>query len=159
MLNSLIETLKYENEQKNADTEDSKGKAALEAMIEIIDQHPKFWKGKADGIIIIVNEISKAKLFKNQIRECSLELVYSLAKSTPSAIKKSSQFKNIFIPLLFSLMLEVDNENDIKRLEKNIEEDETGIRWNAVRDSFYKLSLDLGGDYFMGATLNILKNI
>ena len=41
-------------------------------MIEIIDQHPKCWKGKADAIIIIVNEISKAKLFKSQIREFSL---------------------------------------------------------------------------------------
>ena len=104
------------------DIADSKGKSALETMIEIIDQHPKFWKGKADTIINIVNEISKGKIFQNQIRECALELVFSLAKSSPSAIKKSVNFKNIFLPLLFNLMLEIDNENDDAKWEKNIEE-------------------------------------
>ena len=159
MLSALVSTLKYENEKKDVDIADSKGKAALETMIEIIDQHPKFWKGKEDTIITIVNEISKGKIFKNQIRECALELVYSLAKSTPSSIKKSGQFKQLFIPLLFNLMLEVDNENDEKKWEKNIEENEAEFdeMFYAVRDSFDRLALDLGGDYFMGATAEYIK--
>ena len=119
MLSALVETLRYENENKKVDIADSKGKAALETMIEIIDQHPKFWKGKTDIIINIVIEISKGKIFQNQIRECALELVYSLAKSSPSAIKKSNNFKNNFLPLLFNLMLEIDNENDEAKWEKN----------------------------------------
>ena len=159
MLSALVSTLKYENEKKDADIADSKGKAALETMIEIIDQHPKFWKGKEDTIITIVNEISKGKIFKNQIRECALELVYSLAKSTPSSIKKAGQFKQLFIPLLFNLMLEVDNEKDEKKWEKNIEENEAEFdeMFYAVRDSFDRLALDLGGDYFMGATADYIK--
>ena len=40
MLSALIETLKYENGKSDIDIENSKGKAALEAMIEIIDHHP-----------------------------------------------------------------------------------------------------------------------
>ena len=159
MLSSLIETLKYENGQNKVDIADSKGKAALEAMIEIIDQHPKFWKGKADTIISIVNEISKGKIFQNQIRECALELVFSLAKSSPSAIKKSPNFQNIFLPLLFNLMLEIDNENDDAKWEKNIEETEEDRdeMFYAVRDSFERLSTDLGGDYFMSATSDYIK--
>ena len=159
MLSTLVSTLKYENEQKNKDIADSKGKFALETMIEIIDQHPKFWKGKTDTIITIVNEISKGKIFQNEIRECALELVYSLAKSTPSAIKKSEQFKNTFLPLLFNLILEVDNENDEKAWEKNIEENEldSDEMFYAVRDSFDRLALDLGGDFFMGATAEYIK--
>ena len=159
MLNTLVSTLKYENEQKNTDIAESKGKAALETMIEIIDQHPKFWKGKTDTIITIVNEISKPKIFTNQIRECSLELVYSLAKSSPSSIKKSAQFKNLFIPLLFTLILEIDFENDEKEWEKNLEENETDAdeMFYAVRDSFDRLATDLGGDYFMGVTADYIK--
>ena len=159
MLSTLVSTLKYENEQKNTDIAESKGKAALETMIEIIDQHPKFWKGKTDTIITIVNEISKGKIFQNQIRECALELVYSLAKSTPSSIKKSEQFKNTFLPLLFNLILEVDNENDEKAWEKNIEENEVDSdeMFYAVRDSFDRLALDLGGEFFMGATAEYIK--
>ena len=159
MLKTLVETLKHENEQKNKDIAESKGKAALETIIEIIDQHPKFWKGKTDDIITIVNEISKVKIFQNQIRECALELVYSLAKSTPSVIKKSAQFKNLFIPLLFNLMLEVDSENDEKKWEKNVEEDESDFdqMFYAVRDSFERLALDLGGEFFMGVTAEYIK--
>ena len=159
MLSALVETLRYENEQKKVDIADSKGKAALETMIEIIDQHPKFWKGKTDIIINIVIEISKGKIFQNQIRECALELVYSLAKSSPSTIKKSDNFKNQFIPLLFNLMLEIDNENDEAKWEKNIEENEEDRdeMFYAVRDSFERLSTDLGGDYFMSATADYIK--
>ena len=159
MLSALIETLKYENGQNKTDIADSKGKAALETMIEIIDQHPKFWKGKADTIINIVNEISKGKIFQNQIRECALELVYSLAKSTPSSIKKSANFQNVFLPLLFNLMLEIDNENDDAKWEKNIEENEEDRdeMFYAVRDSFDRLATDLGGDYFMSATSDYIK--
>ena len=159
MLSALIETLKYENEQKASDVEDSKGKTAIETMIEIIDQHPKFWKGKADTIINIVNEISKGKIFKNVIRECALELVYSLAKTSPSVIKKSNSFKNIFLPLIFNLMLEIDYENDDAKWEKNIEENEEDKdeMFYAVRDSFDRLANDLGGDYFMSATADYIK--
>ena len=155
----LIKTLKYENGQGKVDIEDSKGKAALETLIEIIDQHPKFWKGKADTIINIVNEISKGKIFQNQIRECALELVYSLAKSSASAIKKSANFKNIFIPLLFNLMLEIDNENDDMKWEKNYEENEEDRdeMFYAVRDSFDRLAVDLGGDFFMACTADYIK--
>ena len=157
MLNTLVATLKYENEQKN--TADSKGKAALETMIEIIDQHPKFWKGKTDTIITIVNEISKPKIFKNDLRECALELVFSLAKSSPSSIRKSSQFKAVFLPLLFSLILEIDYENDEKGWEKNLEENEQDAdeMFYAVRDSFDRLALDLGEDYTMSVTAEFIK--
>ena len=159
MLSALIETLKYENGQAKVDIEDSKGKAALETLIEIVDQHPKFWKGKTDTIINIVNEISKGKIFQNQIRECALELVYSLAKNSASSIKKSANFKNIFIPLLFNLMLEIDNENDETKWEKNYEENEEDRdeMFYAVRDSFDRLAIDLGGEFFMSATADYIK--
>ena len=159
MLNALVSTLKYENEQKNKDFSESKGKAALETMIDIVDQHPKFWKGKTDTIITIVNEISKSKIFQNSIRECALELVYSLAKSSPSSIKKSAQFKNVFLPLLFNLLLEIDFENDEKGWEKNIEENENDAdeMFYGVRDSFDRLAVDLGGDFVMGCTAEYIK--
>ena len=157
MLLALVATLKYENENKNSN--DSKGKTALETMNEIVDQHPKFWKGKTEDIINIVNEISKGKIFPNQIRECALELVYSLCKNSPSIIKKSTNFKKLFLPLLFSLLLEVDNENDINTWEKHVDEDENDAdeMFYAVRDGFERLALDLGDDYFTSATADYLK--
>ena len=36
-------------------------------------------------------------------------------KNSPSIIKKSDNFKKFFLPLIFNLLLEVDNENDINK--------------------------------------------
>ena len=56
-------------------------------------------------------------------------------------------------------MLEIDNENDDAKWEKNIEETEEDRdeMFYAVRDSFERLSTDLGGDYFMSATSDYIK--
>ena len=158
MLQTLIDALKYENEQNN-DSND-KGKTAIETMNTIIDRHPKFWKEKTELIIDIVCQISKGTLFKNEIRESALELVFSLAKKNPSTIKKSSNFTNIFLPLLFELLYEVDNKDNLEKWEKQKEEDETDLEemYYAVRDSFERLSLDLGDKFFMSAISNLLKN-
>ena len=56
-------------------------------------------------------------------------------------------------------MLEIDNENDDAKWEKNYEENEENRdeMFYAVRDSFDRLSLDLGGDFFMSATSDYIK--
>ena len=109
---------------KKEDVEKLTSRSALETLNLLIDLHPKFWKGKADLIIHIVCEISKTKSFPNTIRESALELVYSLCESSPKAVKKSENFKKEFLPLLFELLMEVDNINNLEQWEKQVEEDE-----------------------------------
>ena len=158
MLQTLVDALKYENEKKN-DSNQS-GKTALETMNNIIERHPKFWKEKTDLIIDIVCQISRGKLFENSIRESALELIFSLAKNNPGTIKKSNNFKNIFLPLLFELLYEIDNKDNIEKWEKQKEEDEVDLdeMYYAVRDSFERLSIDLGDKFFMPAISQLLKN-
>ena len=156
MIATLIDALKHDNETK--DTKAS-GKTALETLNVILDSHPKFWKGKSDMIIDIVCQIVKGKTFTNSIREIALELVYSLAKNVPGAVKKSNNFKNIFIPLMFELLLEVDNIDNIPAWEKQVEEDEVDLDdiFYGVRDGFERLSIDLGGKFFMEATSGFIN--
>ena len=158
MLQTLIDALKYENEKKNESNHS--GKTALETMNNIIERHPKFWKEKIELIIDIVCQISKGKIFQNQIRESALELIFSLAKKNPGSIKKSNNFKTIFLPLLFELLYEIDNKDNIEKWEKQKEEDEVDLddMYYAVRDSFERLSIDLGDKFFMQSISQLLKN-
>ena len=56
-------------------------------------------------------------------------------------------------------MLEIDNENDDMKWEKNYEENEEDRdeMFYAVRDSFDRLAVDLGGDFFMACTADYIK--
>lgn len=157
MFESLISSLKFELDKK--ETESTSGKTAIETLTFLIDAHPKFWKGKADLIIHIVGEICRTKAFPNKIRETALELVYSLCTNSPKAVKKSENFKKIFLPLLFELLLEVDNIDNLDKWEKQVEQDETDLEdmYYAVRDSFERLSVDLGGKFFMEATAGFIQ--
>ena len=158
MLQTLVDALKHDI---NSKAEASPGKTALETMDIIVERHPKFWKSKIDLLIDIVCEIAKGKMFSNTIREASLELIFSLAKNLPGVPKKSDNFKNKFIPLLFELMLEVDNVDNLQAWEKQVEEDEVDLKdmFYGVRDSFERLSIDLGGKYFMEATAGYIKKL
>ena len=55
--------------------------------------------------------------------------------------------------------MEIDNENDDAKWEKEIEEndEDRDEMFYAVRDSFERLSTDLGGDYFMSVTADYIK--
>ncbi|MCQ2815925.1 MAG: hypothetical protein MJ252_01545 [archaeon] len=155
MLQTLVYALKTELGTKGKEVgENSIGKAALETINSLIDLFPKFWKDKVELIISITGEIAKTKDFPNSIREISLELVLTLCVNFSKVIKKSENFKKIFLPLLFELLLEVDNPTDIDKWEKQKEVDETDREemFYAVRDTFDRLSNDLGDKYFMEAT-------
>ena len=156
MLSALIQVLKYENENKIEDNKN--GKIVLEALIGIIDSHPKFWKNKEDLILNIVCEISRGKIFKNDIRESALEMAFALIKNNPSKMKKCQNLKDKFIPMLFELLCEVDNINEEDKWEKQKEEDENDKEemFYAMRDSFDRLSIDLDGKYFMEITKDYL---
>lgn len=156
MIATLVDALKHDNESKDAS---SSGKTALETMNYIIDSHPKFWKDKCEQIIDIVFQIAKGKIFSNTIRESALELVYSLAKNVPGVIKKSNNFKNVFIPMMFELLLEVDHIDKVEEWEKQVEENEVDLDdiYYGVRDGFERLSLDLGGKFFSEATAGFIK--
>ena len=123
MLQTLVYALKTElgTAPKGEVNENSIGKAALEAINTLIDTYPKFWKGKMDNIIHITSEIAKTKEFPNAIRETSLELVLSLCANSSKAIKNSANFKNVFLPLIFELLMEVDYPDDISKWEKQTE--------------------------------------
>ena len=134
-------------------------KEILESLNNLTDFYPKFWKSKIEILIEVTVKISKEKKLSNNTRSSSLELIYSLSKIMPSKIRKSNNFINLFIPELFELIKEIDNENDINKWEKIIKEDENDLEdmFYNVKSGFERLSLNLGGKYFMETINKYIK--
>ena len=150
ILNNLLVLISQDEES---------GKIVLDSLNYLTDTHPKFWKGKIEIFIDIVCKIEMEKKIKSTIRSSALELVYSLTKKIPAVLRKSNNFLNIFIPLLFQLLLEIDNENNIQNWEKMIDEDESDREemFYIVKSGIERLSIDLGGKFFMETTVKYIQ--
>ena len=132
----------------------------------MVDSYPKFFKNIIDLIIDTVCKISSEQKISFNLRSTSIEIVYSLANTIPGKIRSSKNFKELFIPLLFRLLLEIDSQNSLEEWEKLKEEDENDMEFMfySVKSGMDRLSIDLGGEFFMNsinksieAYLNIVK--
>jgi hypothetical protein len=130
-------------------------------MNNLTDNHPKFWKQNLEILIQIVCEIGKEKSFSNAIRESSLEIIYGVAKKSPAFLRKSANFKGLFIPLLFELLLDIDNVNNLEnwnKLTEDLESDLENMCFGA-REGISRLSVDLGGKFFVENTIAYIKKL
>jgi hypothetical protein len=128
-------------------------KQIFDSLIFLVDSYPKFFKNSIDLIIDTVCKISSEQKISFNLRSTSIEIVYSLANTIPGKIRSSKNFKELFIPLLFRLLLEIDNQNSLEEWEKLKEEDENDMEFMfySVKSGMDRLSIDLGGEFFMNS--------
>lgn len=134
-------------------------KIIFDSLIFLVDSYPKFFKNNIDLIIESVCKISSEQKISYSLRQSSLEIVYSLANSIPGKIRSSKNFQDLFIPLLFKLLLEIDNINSLDVWEKLKEEDENDMEFMfyAVKTGLERLSIDLGGEFFFQSINSSIK--
>jgi ribosomal protein S13 len=150
ILNSMIAVLKVDRDM---------GKSALGAINNLTESHPKFWKENLEVLIHYMCEIGREATFSNEIRESAIEIIYTIAKKSPAFLRKSKNFANIFMPLVFSLLLDLDNVNNIDAWNKVTEEDEKDLElmFYGARDGISRLSIDLGAKFFAETTTPYIK--
>ena len=134
-------------------------KEIFDSLIFLVDSYPKFFKDSIDILIDFVSKISLEKKIDFNLRTLSLEIIYSLAHSVPSKIRTSQNFKNIFIPLIFELLLDLDNINSFEQWEKLKNEDENDLEFMFyhIKSGLERISLDLGGEFFFNNIDNFVK--
>lgn len=136
-------------------------KEIFDSLIFLVDSYPKFFKEKIDFIIEIICKISGEKKIEFNIRSQCLEVIYSLSNSIPAKIRTSKKFVEIFIPLAFDLLLELDNIEDkqINLWEKLRTEDENDMEYMfySVKEGLQRLCISLGGIFFMNNTTAFIK--
>ncbi len=135
-------------------------KQIFDSLIFLVDSYPKFFKNSIDLIIDSVCKISSEKKISFHLRSSSLEIVFSLANSIPGKIRSSKNFQELFVPLLFKLLLEIDNIDSLDKWEELKEEDENDMEFMfySVKSGLERLSIDLGGEFFMKSINNSIKS-
>ncbi len=142
IIESLIVVLKSDIEA---------GKQSLIALNDLAEAKGKFWKDHLDALITVVCEIAKEQSFGSEIRETALEIIYSLAKGTPVNMRKSKVLKSVFIPLVFQLMCDLDNVNNIPSWTSSNEDaelDNKEMFYGSV-EGLGRLCTDLGGKFML----------
>ena len=130
----------------------------LNSLIFLVDSHPKFFKNHIDLIIEVVCKIVSEQKINFTTRTSALEIIYSFSNSIPAKIRNSENFKKLFIPLLFNLILEIDNINNLENWEKETDANENDLEYMfySVKSGLERLSIDLGGIFIMN---NMNENI
>ena len=134
-------------------------KEIFDTLIVLVDGYPKFFIDNLNELIEFVCKISSEKKIEFNIRSSSLEIVYSLAHSIPAKIRGSKSFLETFIPLIFNLLLEIDNIDSIENWAKIKEEDESDLEFMFyhLKSGLERISLDLGGQFFYNSISNYIN--
>ena len=133
-------------------------KEIFDSLIVLVDGYPKFFINNLDELIEFVCKISSEKKIEFSIRTSSLEIIYSLAHSIPAKIRASKSFIEKFIPLIFNLLLELDNIDSLEAWAKIKEEDEPDLEFMFyhIKSGLERISLDLGGQFFFNSISNYI---
>ena len=150
----IIETLVYA--LKN-DLE--KGKLALQSINNLCEAYPKLWKDKLELLIQVCCQIFQESGFDELVKEPTLQIILTMASKTPAFIRKSDNFNKSFLPLLFSMMLDLNCADNFEEWNKQTQETEKDCKemfFNAV-DGIERLALDLGGQYMLKSTFSFIE--
>lgn len=133
------------------DEDGSKAKSCLETLGDLTEIHPKLWKNELEPFLQVICKILNADQISKTIKQCTFQLILSFSKSTPAYLRKSTTFKENFIPILMTLMKDVDNANDLEAWTKTSEENDNDFEelYFAAREGIEILSMDLGAKYFL----------
>lgn len=135
-------------------------KEIFDSLIFLADSYPKFFINNLNEIIEFVCKIASEIKIDFRLRISSLEIIYTLAHSIPAKIRENQTFVKIFIPLIFNLILDIDNIDSTENWNKLKEEDENELEFMFyhIKSGLERISMDLGGQYFMKTIDNYIQN-
>lgn len=141
--------------------DESSGRIALETLNNLTESYPKLWKNHVEVLINVICEILKQTSFSFITRESALEIILTLANKTPAFLRKSQNFKNLYLPLVFELLLDIDHVNDIDAWNKDTDENDNEKEQMhfVARDALERLAIDIGGVTFLNLSDNLIKNL
>jgi Importin repeat len=100
--------------------DEKSGLQVLETLNTLTDVNSKIWQSHIESIVSVICEIAKQKTFESNTRESAVEILLTIANRSPAFLRKSENFKTQFLPLVFELLLEIDNLNDLEKWNKEV---------------------------------------
>jgi hypothetical protein len=69
-------------------TDETKGLASLESMIDLTQTHGEIWAKVIAKLIFVVSQIMQNKDFDNPVRQSALEIISTLTEEMPTMLRK-----------------------------------------------------------------------
>lgn len=89
LLDTVVDALKTDEEQ---------GRDALQSLGEFTSTHPEVWKNNSGQLLNIISQVISTKSFEIGTRANATEVVLSLAKEMPAALRKAEETKTLLFP-------------------------------------------------------------
>lgn len=130
--------------------------AIMEHLVTIAAYSPVFFRSTLDGIIPAFLSIASADSLEFSTRAMALEFMVTIAEQAPALARRCKALTDGIIPLSFSMMLEIEEEEDEFISEKYSQEpgDENCV---AGEDAIDRLSFGLGGKTVSGLILSLVQ--
>jgi hypothetical protein len=85
----------------------------LQSLIELTQNYPEIWGNDAQKLIFVCSDVMKTANFELATRQTALEIVSTLAEGNPTLVRQQKDnLKDNFLPALFLMMTQVENEDD-----------------------------------------------
>ncbi|TNV74745.1 hypothetical protein FGO68_gene4951 [Halteria grandinella] len=115
LLDVVIEVLRQDED---------KGKASLESLIELSQNHGEIWSQVTQKLLYVVSQIVQNKSFEEGTRQSALEIIGTIAESTPQLLRKhTEELKTNLFPALIHMLAEPLHEDSIEDWAEAVEEE------------------------------------
>ncbi|CDW84107.1 importin beta- [Stylonychia lemnae] len=141
-------------------SDEDKGKASLESMIELTQSHGEIWTKVAEKLLFVISQIIQNKSFDDSIRQSALEIISTLAEDIPTLLRKhQNELKTHFFPALAHMLAELPLQDDLEEWNKEVEEELQARNdpSSVAADNLNRIASFLGEKTLINCTSHIIK--
>mmetsp|Transcript_8735 Transcript_8735/g.11822 ORF Transcript_8735/g.11822 Transcript_8735/m.11822 type:complete len:1130 (+) Transcript_8735:104-3493(+) len=140
--------------------EESQAQEALEALIELADNHPRFLRSQLDPVLNAMILIAEADQLEDSTRNYAVEFLLTLAEArakAPGMLRKCPHFVQRLFTCLLGFLLDVDDSPEWYTADSDEEcEDGSGERYDVGQEGLDRLAMALGGKTILPLASQVL---
>lgn len=133
-------------QQTICDGNEEDARSALELLVDVVENEPKFWKRDLAEVCKLMLQIASNKQLVDEgnPRQMALEFLVSVAEKLPSQCRKMGTFVASVFPVGLEMMLEIEDDRDW--YEQEDEDDNTDYSlFDCGQESLDRIAIALGG--------------
>jgi hypothetical protein len=140
--------------------DETQGQSSLDALIELTCSHGDIWADCVAKLIFVIAEVIKNRDFEDSTRQSALEIIGSLAETTPQLLRKQTEdCKNHLFPALAFMMTEIFMGDDLKGWLAHEEDDiqERNDPASVAADCLARIASQLGEKTTLVCSQQLIK--
>eukprot|EP01114_Cavostelium_apophysatum_P016598 TRINITY_DN4762_c0_g1_i1.p1 TRINITY_DN4762_c0_g1~~TRINITY_DN4762_c0_g1_i1.p1 ORF type:complete len:1093 (-),score=369.83 TRINITY_DN4762_c0_g1_i1:62-3340(-) len=147
MLGTISASLMSGNEEE--------ARSALQLFVDLAEIDPTFLRPQIMQIVDAMLTVANAEQLEPATRQLGVEFLVTLAESRPSMVRKIPHYLEKLVPVLFKMMLELDDDDEWNTGMGN--EDDVDITDSDIaEESLDRLALALGGKNLVPIVFQII---